>query len=412
MGDVMVDGLVDERSGLLGKIEALKLAATETGRDLSDDDLTSISTAKDRIAKIDARLEVIGDDLALPSHIANAIAKVTSKVPTTPAAYRTAGEALYDLLHQGEEDSQARYRTALKRAAEHMGIDAATTVPVAGDLGGLYVDPVVGPVIRPHPQGTPFASAIGLRPMPGSFSFERPFILDPDWEDGMGQQGEGATLGFEKAELPSRAFTADSDTLKAKTIGGYLNVSQQLISLQPGSLDLIVEQLRWRRDRAIEAFVVDEMNNTTGHVPLAADADGATVLAALFDASVAVYNATGAPATWVAMGPLGWARLGSLVDAAGRPLFPWLAPGNAMGQASASTFTMSGPAGLTPIVTPGITTADFYVGNDLGIEAYLYLYPLLEAVEPSVLGRQIAVAASIVAHRPTPYANSVQRVGV
>jgi hypothetical protein len=36
---------------------------------------------------------------------------------------------------------------------------------------------------------------------------------------------------------------------------------------------------------------------------------------------------------------------------------------------------------------------------------------VLEAVEPSVLGRQVAVAASIAGYRPTPFANATIHVG-
>jgi len=103
------------------------------------------------------------------------------------------------------------------------------------------------------------------------------------------------------------------------------------------------------------------------------------------------------------MGPLGWARLGSLVDAAGRPMFPYLGATNALGTANATNFFNVGPAGLQPIVTPAMTDATFWVGNSECIEGYIYRYPLMEAVEPSVLGRQVAVAASFAGYRP--YAN-------
>jgi hypothetical protein len=67
-------------------------------------------------------------------------------------------------------------------------------------------------------------------------------------------------------------------------------------------------------------------------------------------------------------------------------------------------------AGLSPIVTPSITDDSFYVGGPDGVEGYMYRHPILDAVEPSVLGRQVAVAASIAAYRPTPFANSVIKI--
>jgi hypothetical protein len=125
------------------------------------------------------------------------------------------------------------------------------------------------------------------------------------------------------------------------------------------------------------------------------------LLKAIFDGSALVYQNTGELATWIAMGPLGWSRLGSSVDSAGRPMFPFLGPQNALGQADASMFGMAGPAGLTPVVTYAITDDSYWVGNQYAVEAYEYRYPLLETVEPSLLGRQMAVGASLAFYNPT-----------
>jgi hypothetical protein len=61
---------------------------------------------------------------------------------------------------------------------------------------------------------------------------------------------------------------------------------------------------------------------------------------------------------------------------------------------------MGSVAGLRVIVTPAIADNTFWVGNSYVIEGAIYRYPVLEAVEPSVLGRQIAVAASTAGYRP------------
>jgi hypothetical protein len=143
---------------------------------------------------------------------------------------------------------------------------------------------------------------------------------------------------------------------------------------------------------------------------------------AIFNAAAIVFEQTGALPEWIAMGPTGWARLGGLTDLALRPLFPFGPAVNANGSSSPGTFTIAG-LGLTAVVTPGITTGDFFVGNELGIEAYEYVYPTLEAIEPSLLGRQVAVASSLVLYRPTTLespdggvtpaqGNGVVRIGV
>jgi len=191
-----------------------------------------------------------------------------------------------------------------------------------------------------------------------------------------------------------------------KTKGGYLNVSQQLQSFQPSALQIIIDQLRRRLEHQIDVAMVTEMQLTTGHVALSATATAAELVAAIYNAAAAYYGVTQMLPTWLAMGPIGWARLGGTTDTAGRPLFPTLGATNAPGTASATSFAVP-VAGLSPVVTPAITDGSFYVGGPDGLEGYLYRYPVLEAVEPSVLGRQVAVAASIAGFRPTPFANAV-----
>lgn len=402
MSDQSTERLLANREKLYNRIESIKETAVASDRDLYDEELVLVREAQDEIANVDTQLEVLTRDVSMSDEARNRIARVSRSVKPAPH-YRSSGEVVYDLIHQSDEQSQLRYRSALTRAAEHMGTLAEDTTPVAGDLAGLTIDPVVGPIMRPRPQSMPFATAIGLTEVPAG-TFERPYISDPDYADGVGVQ----TL--QKEELASKAFTVDSDTLKVTTFGGYLNISRQLERYTPGALQIIVDQLRWRLGRKLEAAMIGELGNSTGTIDLAADATGPEIMAAIYEASAAVFAATGELATWVAMGPQGWARLGTAVDLAGRPLLPTVGPNNAAGSMSASSFNMTGPAGLSTIVTADITDDGYWVGNSYGIEGYAYYYPTLEAVEPSVLGRQIAVAADFVAHRPSPTANSAVHV--
>ena len=300
--------------------------------------------------------------------------------------------ALHD---HNDQEAKRRWDGVMKRAAQHMGTgDGSGTTPVAGGVGGLYVVPVVGPVIDLYPQGQPFLSAIGRSPAPNAMTFVRPRIVDPDFKDGAAPQS------LEKAELTSKKFDIKVDNLSLSTVGGYLNVSQQLMSLHATAWDIIVAQLQKRTAWAGEAAAITELAKTGAHVPLAAGADSAAVLAALFEAASLVYQNTFALPTWIAYGPLGWAMLGSLVDGAGRPLFPFLGAANAMGTAGLGDFNL-GPLGLQQIVTPGITTTDIFVGNSNAFEAYVYSFPVLEAIEPALLGRQVAVAEAMCFYRPT-----------
>jgi HK97 family phage major capsid protein len=388
-------------------IEGLAERADDEKRDLTEEEMATIEGSNGEIAGLKRQLDLLVADTEISESTAARLRSLGSAVVGPEFHYRSSGELLWDCLHQNDADARGRYLRTMRRAAEHMGTDAANTTPVAGDLGGLVVRPVVGPVADPNPRGMPFANAIGMRDIPTSdgFGFSRPHIVDPGFISGVGVQ----TL--EKAELASKAFTVEVTNVALRTLGGYLNVSSQLQAFQPTALQIILDQLRRRLENAIDTAMVTEMQATTGHVPLAAGADAATTIQAIYDAAAAYFAVTYALPSWIAMGPLGWARLGGLTDLAGRPLFPTLGAANAAGTASATSFSVT-VAGLTPVVTPGITTEDYFVGGSEALEGYLYRYPVLEAVEPSVLGRQVAVAASIAGYRPTPYADAVIRVGV
>lgn len=398
LADPMVDRYVHEREAKLNLIETLKTAAFEAGRDPNADEEQAIGAAKERVAQIDKYIGLVGDNLDMTDEVRNRLARVTRSVAPAPA-YQRAGEVLWDLLHLNEPEAATRMRQAMNRAAEHMGTDKTKTVPVAGDLGGLIVRPVVGAVIDPYPAGMPFATGLGLTESPNAMHFMRPRIDDPNFATAVGPQGADATAGFEKAELPSKAFNVVADPIALATVGTYLNISQQLQSLVPGSLDLIMRHLLKRLAYAIDGALVAEMTESTGKVTLAADADATAILQAIYDASASVYTATGELAQWIVMGPQGYARIGGLTDLAGRPLFPTLGAVNAPGTASADSF-VSTVAGLRVVVTPAIADDTFWVGNSAVIEGYIFRFPVLEAVEPSVLGRQVAVAAAIAGYRP------------
>jgi hypothetical protein len=325
---------------------------------------------------------------------------------------------LWDCIHANygtahdHEDQQAtrRWDTVMKRAAEHMGTKAAATTPTAGDVGGLFVAPIVGPVIDLSPKGQPFLSAIGKRPAPNALNFSRPRIVDPNLKT-----GGAAVQTLEKAELVSKKFDVKVDTLTLSTVGGYLNVSQQLMSLQPSGWDIIVSQLQRRVAYQGEVTALTQLALTTAKVTLAGGATAAVTLKALFDAAALVYTNTGELPTWIVYGPAGWGMLGSLADTTGRPLFPYLGAQNAIGTASLDNFGL-GPLGLTSVLTPGIADTKIYLGNSSALEAYSYPFPVLESVEPSVMGRQVAVAEALAFYRPVtnetgPVSNGAVLVG-
>ena len=398
--DSLLSTLVAEREQKVALIRNYADAAASEGRDLTDSEQETMGHARSRIGELDKQVTILAEDLEMASDVKDKLRQVSISVGAEQH-YRSGGEIMFDLLHQSEEASRSRLGKAMKRAAEHMGTDSTKTVPVAGDLGGLVVVPVVGAVIDVYPNGMPFASALGLTTSPDAMHFMRPRIDDPNFLTSSGPQGTGGTAGFEKAELPSKKFDVTADPVALATVGEYLNISQQLLSFASSALNLITSHMLRRLGYAIDRALLAEMQKSTGKVTLAATATAAEVIQALYDASAAVYASTGDLASWVVMGPQGYARIGGLTDLAGRPLFPTLGAANAPGTANAGAFVGS-VAGLRVVVTPAITDESMWVGNGMVIEGYIYRFPVLEAVEPSVLGRQVAVAAATAGYRPVP----------
>jgi hypothetical protein len=407
MPNALAQAKLAERADVVGRAEALQaMAADQDGRDLNENEQAILAQFRSRVADIDKQLALLAGDFELDQETAANIAKWsgTPVKADEPHQWRTVGEALWDYLHK-DSDRDARYRIAQfeqiamrstsaagrssdsyiqLRAAQHMGTTAAATTPTAGGFGGLIVSPVAGPIIDVGYAGTPVLNLLGAQDAPSPFGFSRPRIIDPHIDDGAGPQAGGK----EKGELPSYKFDVNGENVTMALAGGYLNVSQQVISWIPGAWDLIVQQLTRRAQRAAEKAVATGVTGTANTVPLTAVTDPKIVRKAFGDAAVFVFNQTNALPTWLLTGPEGWSALYALTATDGSPVYDM---GIAVG---------SQPAGLPPIAIAKGLGNDYYLGNGYGLEVYRISLPALEAVEPSVLGRQVAVALAVGTYAP------------
>lgn len=401
--DVLSEKLLREREDLAARATIVKRNADEQGRDLNEADSTALTSYRERIDKLDAQLKITTQDFSLDTEVADRIARISGapvvKRGANPWENMTAGEVLADfLLVRQRPASEARvtaWRQYHERAAEHMGTDKSLTVPTAGGFGGLLIKPMVGPIINLTATESPLMALIGSQDSPNAMSFQRARLIDPNFATAATKQSA------EKAELSSKAFDITADTVSLTTWGNYLNLSLQAESLITGSLDTVITQLTARTAYALETQVGLELAKATAQVTLAADADAAAVLAAWQQAAALVYSATKRPPTWAVAGIQGWARLSGLSDLAGRPLFPAVGNSvNALGATAGPSSMVLNVNGIPLAVSLSITDGSIYMGNSFGLETYLHRYPVLQAVEPSLIGRQIAVAASIGFYQP------------
>lgn len=391
--DSFINQLLAERETKVSVIEQLANTAAEEGRDLYETDVATIDNYRARVKAIDVQIDKVAGDLELADAVKSRIKHLDPQTLARDFMYRTAGEYLYDALHRNNDpDSAGRWAKFHRRVAEHMGTSAELTVPVAGGFEGLLISQSEGAVLNPRPEGRPLLSALGAKPAPG-VSFFRPRIVDPNFTSGVGEQ----TL--QKQELVSKAWDILNEPVNLKTYGGYINLAEQANVLIASAWDLVVSQMNARLENLSEVAVVTELAKTGETIALGATATSAEITAALGNASATVFTNTGRLPTWLAMGPAAYGRLIGVSDLAGRPMIPAVGAVNAWGSGSPDSFFGS-LAGMRVVVTHAITDADMYVGNSYGLEVYERRLPVLSAVEPSLLGRQIAVATMLGFYAP------------
>ena len=395
MTDTLTARLIDERGKLVARFEGIKETIGEETRDANPTELATMQNVRDRIAEVDRQLDITTTDIQVRQETADRIARLMPGAVVAPRdfAYSRGGEAqaLWDCLHRSsDDDARARWTRATEqtRAAQHMGTTVVGTTAIAGGFDGLIVNPVLGPVISLYPTETPFLNLIGPRNAPTG-KFMRPRLIDPDLLTAAGPHAGG----LEKGEIPSKKWNYDTDPVSMTTIGNYINLSYEAMEWVPTALNDVISHLRLRTALGLESRVVAEAAKTGAHIELDSAADAEATNQAVWDAMARVFIATGQPATWLASGPLGLAMLGGKVDSTGRSLFPVVGASNAPG--TASGFAVINPWGLRYAQTSAITDTAIYVGNGSGLECYLRWLPTLQADEPSVVGRQIGVAASV-----------------
>jgi hypothetical protein len=387
--DSMVQRLLSERDTKLQLIDSIAGVADEAGRDLFENESDTIRDAQERVRSLNGQIDQLTQNLELADSAKNRVRSLDPNVIAKDFTYRSAGDLVFDLIHRSSDgDAQLRLNKYMNRAAEHMGFDKANTVPVAGGFNGLVTIPNVGPVLDPSPQGRPLFNALGVRPAP-ALTFTRPRLVDPNVATGVG------VVAKEKQEMPSRAWDILNEQVVLQRIGGYINVSEILVEMLAGSLDMVVTQMNHRVEQYSENYVVTILAASSRTVAVADD----NLMAALGEASTIVIRNTGRPPTWLAMGPDAWGRMMGLTDLANRPLFPPVNPSNALGTGNLSDFRTT-IGGINAVVSPAIVGDDMYLGNSFGLEIYERPLPLMQAFEPSVYGRQVAVATFLGSYLP------------
>jgi HK97 family phage major capsid protein len=369
---------VQERSQFM---DGLVEGAQNDERDLTEQEMTLLGRARDRIRELEGQLGPIQEAAQIAqtskqrtAQIAKEFAQARDPEAAKTFEYRSAGEYVIDVWRSRLGNIEVAERMDLfNRAAAHQ---------TTADNPGLLPEQILGPVVNFVDESRSLVNALGPRQLP-SGSWSRPRVT---------QHTQVGAQSAEKGELVSRKMTIGKVPVTAKTYGGYVNVSRQDADwTQPAIMDVIINDLAGQYAVETENATVDDLTAaaTAGPVIPTGTPTAAAIAAAFWTAAGAVFAATKGQGRLLAV--TGTDMLGLF-----GPLFPPVNPQNAQSAgftaANFNTGLVGSIAGIPVYVTAGMAANTVLVLSTAAAEVYEDRIGALQVVEPSVLGIQIAYA--------------------
>ena len=334
------------------------------------------------------------EDTTMSDQTPEVVEAAAPVVPAAPIVY--AQPKNYKLPSPGE------YIAAM-RAGGHdwqqlnANIRAATGDVVISDAAGVLPTPVVAPVYNNINPLRPVVTALGTRAMPeAGSSFIRPYVK---------VHSAAGNQSSELSALSTADFEVDDISIAKKTFGGKLVLSEQVIDWSsPSMLDAAIDDMAGQYALATEKETIDTLVAacTPGANVLTTDlTDDSEVILDLYTAASQIGAIGNYLPNVMIVSPGVWAKLGALVDAQGRPVFPQIAPLNGIGTLPGGVTSFNGnPLGLNLIVSNQITDqaigtqdADDYIWlmNTRAIECYEQYKGFIRDESVGTLGVTIAV---------------------
>ncbi len=325
-------------------------------------------------------------------------AAAPAEIPTTPIYAQarkplrlpTPGEYIFAMKRGGHDWHQLNENIAA-------AVQAATGDVLVSDGAGVLPTPIVAPVFDDINPLRPVVSALGPRSMPDAgATFIRPYVKV---HSAAGQQSTELTA------LSTANFEIDDLVVSKVTIGGKLVLSEQIVDWSaPSMLDQAINDMAGQYALATEKYTIDTLAaavTNTQEVILSSYTDEAEFIADLYTAAASIAATGNYLPNVLVMAPAMWAKLGSLVDSSGRPVFPQAAPLSGIGTLPGGVTSYNGnPLGLNIIVSNqigsqavGNQTADeyYWLMNTRGLEVYESYKGFLRDDSPATLGITIAV---------------------
>ena len=299
--------------------------------------------------------------------------------PKAPFKLPSAAEYIAKFVKGGAEF--AEFNAKIKAAAPDI---------TTADTPGILPTPIVSPVYDGLNAVRPFVSAIGTRAMPeGGATFRRPVItVRPT----VTQQPTGQLNTLD----PSTVGVANNNVNKL-TFGTYVTLSEQDVDwTDPNSLAIVLNQLAIAYGQATDNYAIDTCRNAIVQTQSWDPQVAKDTIEGVYGAAVQISANSNYLPTHLFVSPTVWGYLGSQVDDANRPVFPFVgAPGlmgqNASGTSSASSWN-GNPLGLTLVVDKHCDGS--FMGHAAGPAAGFEFYEMQKGAisvdVPATLGRTIA----------------------
>lgn len=337
----LLSKLREERATLKASVDAIMASAADETRDLNDAEDKNLNDSVTRMKELDARIEHLSElELrnAAASELASKVDNATNKGTETrsSAAVVTREESTYrpDTTHSFYRDLYMQTRgdnAATERISRHK-VETRNDV-VMGDLAGLvppaYLTNQYVQLARASRVVANFIPKPGAPPAPTFYVPKMATVAD---------------VAFQAAEhdtLNEDDFSATNLTVATRTIGGFVDVSRQLLDYGTYPDQEITGQLLRSYSLKIEDMVLNSTTasnkgilQTTG-ITAVTYTDSTPTLPELYAKVASAVNEIQtnlfASPEIIFMHPTVWNWARSQADSTGRPLISDVVPNNAAG---------------------------------------------------------------------------------
>ena len=274
-------------------------------------------------------------------------------------------------------DHQAHYNPVQAAAGDETTSNSAGLLPVS----------VLGPVYDNVNYIRPVVNAIGARAMPAAgTTFIRPEITT---------HSSAAQQSAQLDTLSSTTMVVSSNVVTKLTFGGTVRIAEQAGDwTDPNFVNIILQDLANQYGDATDNYAADQLVAGVGSTIGPQDwTSPEEVIAGIYTAARSISASTNVLPTHMFLDPYRWTALGVLTDDSGRPLFPSVAPYNALGQQTATSWN-GNPLGLTLVVDKNFAQNTCVVGCAAGpfagFEVYEQQKGAVSVEKPDILARQVS----------------------